>query len=440
MTSISIFGLGYVGAVTAVCLGHKGQRIVGVDVNPLKAETLQSGKTPIVEARVEDLARECHQAGRLSATTNAAEAIQSTEISFICVGTPSQRNGKLDLHGLERVCQDIGTALRGKNTFHWIVLRSTVLPGTSEKVLIPALEKFSGKRNGIDFATCFMPEFLREGSAVADFFDPPFTIFGTTGAVDPAPLRALFAWSDAPLYETSASSAEMVKYMCNAFHALKVDFVNEIGTICKHAGVDTEMVAKIFTSDTHLNVSPAYLKPGFAFGGSCLPKDLRALNYLGKELDLQLPLLESLLSSNNAHVDRAVESVLRTGKKKVGLLGLSFKSGTDDLRESPLVTLVKRLLGEGCQCKIWDEDVVLGRVLGSNRQFIEQTIPHIGSLLGSSLEEVANFSEVLLLGTKAATTERLAQFVRRDLIIIDLVNLDKDKRPHGHGQYEGICW
>jgi len=253
-------------------------------------------------------------------------------------------------------------------------------------------------------------------------------------------LRALFEWSKAPLYQTSASSAEMVKYMCNAFHALKVDFVNEIGTICKHAGVDTEMVAEIFMSDTHLNVSRAYLKPGFAFGGSCLPKDLRALNYLGKELDLQLPLLESLLPSNNAHVDRAVESVLRTGRKKVGLLGLSFKSGTDDLRESPLVMLVKRLLGEGCECKIWDEDVVLGRVLGSNRQFIEQTIPHIGSLLVSDLEEVAKFSEVLLVGTKAATTEKLAPFLRRDVTIIDLVNLDKNKRPDGHGQYEGICW
>jgi GDP-mannose 6-dehydrogenase len=440
MTAISIFGLGYVGAVTAVCLGHKGQCIVGVDVNPLKTATLQSGKTPIVEARVEDLARECHQAGRLKATTNAAEAIRSSEISFICVGTPSQRNGKLDLQGIERVCQDIGTALRSKNTFHWIVLRSTVLPGTTEKVLIPALEKFSGKRNGIDFATCFIPEFLREGSAVADFFDPPFTILGTTVSVDPVPLRALFEWSKAPLYQTSASSAEMVKYMCNAFHALKVDFVNEIGTICKHAGVDTEMVAEIFMSDTHLNVSRAYLKPGFAFGGSCLPKDLRALNYLGKELDLQLPLLESLLPSNNAHVDRAVESVLRTGRKKVGLLGLSFKSGTDDLRESPLVMLVKRLLGEGCECKIWDEDVVLGRVLGSNRQFIEQTIPHIGSLLVSDLEEVAKFSEVLLVGTKAATTEKLAPFLRRDVTIIDLVNLDKNKRPDGHGQYEGICW
>jgi GDP-mannose 6-dehydrogenase len=440
MASISVFGLGYVGAVTAVCLAHKGNRLLGVDLNPSKAEMLESGRTPIVEVRVEELASEAHRGDRLHATTDAVAAVAQTDISFICVGTPSQRNGKLDLQGIERVCHDIGEGLRRKNSFHWVVLRSTVLPGTTESVVIPALEAASGKRNGADFAACFIPEFLREGSAVADFFEPPFTILGATNNCDLAPLRELFAWAPAPVFETSAASAEMVKYVCNAFHALKVDFVNEFGTICKHVGVDTEMVTKIFASDTHLNISPAYLKPGFAFGGSCLPKDLRALTYRAKELDLRLPLLESLLPSNAAHIDRAVEAVLRTNKKKVGFLGLSFKSGTDDLRESPLVHLVKRLLGEGCQCRIWDEDVVLGRVLGSNRQFIEETIPHIGSLLSSDLKEVVRHSEVLVVGTKSVSNDKLAAYLHTDTVVIDLVHLDKNRRLNGQNNYEGICW
>jgi GDP-mannose 6-dehydrogenase len=440
MASISVFGLGYVGAVTAVCLAHKGNRLIGVDTNPLKVAMLESGKTPIVEGRVEELSASAHKNGRLHATTDAVAAIAQTEISFICVGTPSQRNGKLDLGGIERVCHDIGKGLERKNSFHWVVLRSTVLPGTTESVLIPALETASGKKNGLHFATCFMPEFLREGSAVADFFEPPFTILGATSEHNIRPLRELFTWASTPLYETPATTAEMVKYMCNAFHALKVGFANEIGTICKETGVDTEMVAKIFVSDTHLNVSPAYLKPGFAFGGSCLPKDLRALNYRAKELDLELPLLDSLLPSNAAHIDRAAEAVLRSNKKQIGFLGLSFKSGTDDLRESPLVHLVKRLLGEGCHCRIWDEDVVLGRVLGSNRQFIEDTIPHIGSLLSSDLKAVVEFAEVLVVGTKAVSSEQLKAYLRPDTIILDLVHLEKVHRLNGQKNYSGICW
>jgi GDP-mannose 6-dehydrogenase len=440
MASISVFGLGYVGAVTAVCLAHKGNWLMGVDTNPLKVEMLGLGKTPIVEGRVEELSANAHGSDRLHATTDAVAAIAQTEISFICVGTPSQRNGKLDLRGIERVCHDIGKGLEQKKSFHWVVLRSTVLPGTTESVLIPALETASGKKNGLDFATCFMPEFLREGSAVADFFEPPFTILGATSEHSIRPLRELFAWASTPLYETSATTAEMVKYMCNAFHALKVGFANEIGTICKETGVDTEMVSKIFVSDTHLNVSPAYLKPGFAFGGSCLPKDLRALNYRAKELDLELPLLASLLPSNAAHIDRAAEAVLRSNKKRIGFLGLSFKSGTDDLRESPLVHLVKRLLGEGCHCRIWDQDVVLGRVLGSNRQFIEDTIPHIGSLLSSDLKAVVEFAEVLVVGTKAVSSEQLKAHLRPDTIVLDLVHLEKVRRLTGQKNYSGICW
>jgi GDP-mannose 6-dehydrogenase len=440
MTSISVFGLGYVGAVSSVCLAHKGNRVIGVDVNPLKVEQLNAGHTPIVEANVEEMAIAANKSGQLHATTDAKLAIAETEISFICVGTPSQRNGKLDTSGVQRVCSDIGEALKHKSVFHLIALRSTVLPGTTEKVVIPALEAASGKRAGIDFAVCFHPEFLREGTAVADFFAPPFTVLGAHHREHLAPLRELYCWATSKIYETSPSSAEMVKYVCNAFHGLKVSFANEVGSLCKSMGVDTETVTQIFTSDTQLNISPAYLKPGFAFGGSCLPKDLRAITYRAKELDLRLPLLESIMPSNNEHVERAVEAVLRTNKRKIGLLGLSFKPGTDDLRESSLVNLVKRLLGEGCQCQVYDEDVVLGRILGSNRQFIEETIPHIGSLLSRDLSEVIAAAEVLLIGTKAVSPDKLKAHLRPGTIVIDLVHLEKSRRVAGHASYEGICW
>ena len=440
MKSISIFGLGYVGAVSSVCLAHKGNRVIGVDLNALKVQQLDSGRTPIVEARVEEMAAAANKACHLHATMDAKAAIAETEISFICVGTPSQRNGKLDLSGVERVCSDIGAALKQKKAFHLVALRSTVLPGTTEKVVIPALETASGKRAGHDFGVCFHPEFLREGTAVSDFFAPPFTVLGANNLEHLAPLRELYHWTTSKIYETSPSTAEMVKYVCNAFHGLKVSFANEVGTLCKEMGVDTQVVTQIFTSDTQLNISPAYLKPGFAFGGSCLPKDLRAISYRAKELDLRLPLIESIMPSNNEHVERAVEAVLRTNKKKVGLLGLSFKPGTDDLRESSLVNLVKRLLGEGCQCRIYDEDVVLGRILGSNRQFIEDTIPHIGSLLSRNVCEVIEGAEVLLIGTKAVPSDKIKEHLQPGTIVIDLVHLDKSKRLTQHSPYEGICW
>ena len=438
--SVSVFGLGYVGSVTAACLAHKGSRVIGVDVNPAKVETLEKGHTPILEPRLEEIVAECHEGCRLHATTDAVAAVLETDLSFISVGTPSQRNGKLDLTGIEHVCRQIGQALEKKQAFHTIVLRSTVLPGTTETVVAPALEAASGKRAGTDFAVCFVPEFLREGSAVADFFEPPFTVLGAASPRHLAPLRELFSWAASPIFETTPATAEMVKYVCNAFHAVKVGFVNEVGTLCKELGVDAEDVARIFTSDTHLNISTAYLKPGFAFGGSCLPKDLRAITYRAKELDLRLPLLQALLTSNNEHIERAVEAVLRTNKRKVGVLGLSFKPGTDDLRESPLVQLVKRLLGEGCQIQIWDQHVSLGRLIGSNRQFITDVIPHVGSLLCEDAKQVVQNAEVVLLGTKALDKEILASYLRPEQIVIDLVNLEKPRRYDGPAAYEGICW
>jgi GDP-mannose 6-dehydrogenase len=438
--SVSIIGLGYVGSVTAACLASKGNHVIGVDTNPQKVAAIDAGRSPVLEKGVNEMIAESHADGRLRATTDAAAAVEATEISFVCVGTPSLRNGRLDLSSVERVCHEMGRALEQKESFHVVVLRSTILPGTAHTIAIPALEATSGKRSGKDFAVCVNPEFMREGCAVVDFHNPPFTILGADDPAHLAVLRQLYEWVPGRIFETTVKTAEMVKYVCNCFHAVKVGFANEIGTLCRRMGVDAEAVTEIFTSDTRLNISPAYLAPGFAFGGSCLPKDLRALTYRARELDLRLPLLDSVLPSNQEHLERAVESVLHSGKKRIGILGLSFKVGTDDLRESPLVQLIKRLLGEGCSLQIWDHDVSLGRLVGSNREYIEEVIPHIGSLLQPELAEVIHNAEVVLIGTRAVDRQTIEQEVRPEQIVIDLVNLEKVRRPQGLNQYEGICW
>ena len=437
--SISVFGMGYVGSVSAACFAHVGHKVTGVDVSPAKVEMMAAGRSPIIEARMSELVEEGHRSGMLHATTDAAEAVRNSEISFVCVGTPSLRSGKLDLGYVERVVHEIGIALQKKNSYHVIVLRSTVLPGTTESLVIPTLEKASGRRAGIDFAVCYNPEFMREGSAVADFLQPPYTVLG---AQDPKHLilaRQLYSTISSPVFETSIAVAEMVKYVCNAFHAVKIGFANEVGSLCKSLGVDAESVTKIYTADTKLNISPAYLSPGFAFGGSCLPKDLRALGHRAKELDLALPLLESVLPSNAQHIDRAVEAVLRTNKRKIAFLGLSFKPGTDDLRESPQVQMIKRLLGEGCQVRVWDRDVSLGRLAGSNRQYIEEVIPHIGSLLSADVEDVVRSGEVVVIATKV-DKDQLSRCLGRDQIVIDLINLASASRPASAASYQGICW
>jgi GDP-mannose 6-dehydrogenase len=438
--SVSIFGLGYVGSVMAACLAHQGNRVVGVDVNPVKVAMLNSGRSPILENRTRDLIAEGYQACRICATTDAGVAVRDSDISFVCVGTPGLRNGKLDLSHVEHVCTEIGKGLGRKDARHLVVLRSTLLPGTTEGVVIPLLEAASGKRAGEDFAVCYNPEFLREGNAVADFFEPPYTVLGSRDSKDLAGLRELYSWVPGRTFETSLPVAEMVKYASNAYHALKVSFANEIGTLSKQLGADTESVMQIFASDTKLNISGAYLTPGFAFGGSCLPKDLRALAYRAKELDLRLPVIEAVLPSNQEHVERALGAVLQTGKRKVGLLGLSFKTGTDDLRESPQVQLTKRLLGEGFELYIWDRDVSMGRLMGSNRQFIEEVIPHIGSLLATHLEQVVNAAEVIIIATTSVDKQTLAGVLHPEQFVIDLVNFKKVGRLEGLPLYQGICW
>lgn len=438
--SISIFGLGYVGTVTAACLAKLGHRIIGVDPNPLKVQLLDSGQTPVLEPGLEEMVRDGKDSGTVAATHDAAKALLDSEISFISVGTPSQRNGKLDLTHIESVCRDLGAALRSKKSFHWIVLRSTVLPGTTDNFVIPLLEATSGKRAGYDFGVCFNPEFLREGTAIADFFEPPFTVFGSGDKQNLFILRELYDWAPGEIFETSSTTAEMVKYVCNSFHALKVSFANEIGAICKQLAVDAEAVTRIYTNDTRLNISKAYLTPGFAFGGSCLPKDLRALIYRAKELDLKLPLLENIMPSNDEHIERAVQAILCSGKRKIAMLGLSFKAGTDDLRESPMVQLAKRLLGEGCQLSIWDKNVSLGQLIGSNRQFIQDTIPHIGSLLSDNMDQVIAGAEVVVVGTKGLAKELLLEKLHEDQIIIDIVNVGRSTDLAQRRAYAGMCW
>lgn len=437
--SISVFGLGYVGSVSAACFASMGHRVIGVDVNPAKVQMIESGQSPIIEARMNELVADAKKACRLHATVDSAAAVLDSVVSFVCVGTPSLRNGKLDLSHIEKVAREIGAALKQKSSSHTFVLRSTVLPGTMENFVIPILEQASQRKAGEGFSVAYNPEFMREGSAVADFLQPPYTILGAQSSLHLEPLRELYKSTPGRLFETTITVAEMVKYFSNTFHAVKVTFANELGTMCKHLGVDAHAVTEIFTHDTRLNISPAYLSPGFAFGGSCLPKDVRALTYKAKELDLKLPMLESLLPSNSEHVERAVEAVMRTGKRKISQLGLSFKAGTDDLRESPQVQLVKRLLGEGYAVKIWDRDVSLGQLAGSNRQYIEEVIPHIGSLLSSDLHEVLGWGDVVIIGNKSVKKNELAPHIRKDQFVIDLVNLDKASR-FAASCYEGICW
>lgn len=415
--AISIFGLGYVGSVTAACLVSQGHRVVGVDSNRSKVETLDAGRSPILEPQLDELIVQGKKAGLLSATTDVHRAIAETDTSFISVGTPSLRNGKLDLSAIERVCEEIGEALAGKNGFHSVVVRSTVLPGTTASIITPILEQASGKTAGRDFGVCFNPEFLREGSAVADFLQPTMTVLGSDHPATLDAVRELYAWAPGKLFATTTANAEMVKYVCNAFHALKVAFANEIGTLCNALSVDPAKVTEIFVSDDKLNISKAYLKPGFAFGGSCLPKDLRALTYSAKEHDLRVPLLESIMPSNVEHIERAVDTILSTEKKKIGILGLSFKPGTDDLRESPMVHLVKRLLGEGCEVRIWDPNVALGQLIGSNRQFIQDAIPHIGSLLRADAGEVVGHADVIVATTKDIPPEAIGSIDDHHVVI-----------------------
>ena len=395
---LSIFGLGYVGCVSAACFADRGHEVIGVDVNSLKVGIINGGKSPIVEPGIAELIAEAVKQNKLRATTDADSAVAGSDVSLVCIGTPGNHNGSLDLSYIKRACQQIGEALAQKSRYHIVAMRSTMLPGTIEQTVIPTLEIFSGKRAGRDFGVAVNPEFLREGSSIYDFTHPPFTLIGADDEETSLPLQRLYAGTDAAMITVGIKEAEMVKYACNSFHALKVAFANEIGNVSKALGVDSHVVMDVFCKDTKLNLSPYYLKPGFAFGGSCLPKDIRAITYKAKELDVEVPLLNSILLSNRQQIERAIDTVLRTGYKNIGVLGLSFKPGTDDLRESPMVTLIETLIGKGLKLTIYDRDVELARLFGANKQYIEREIPHISSLMNSDLNSVIEGSEVVIIG------------------------------------------
>lgn len=435
---LSVFGIGYVGCVSAACFARDGHEVIGVDVNAAKVEIINSGRSPIVEPGMSELIKTAVESGRLSATTDTTAAVNGSELSLICVGTPSNANGSLDLRYITRVCEEIGTVLKSKSERHVVVIRSTMLPGTIENTVIPTLEKSSGRKAGDDFGVCINPEFLREGSSLKDFYAPPFTLIGADDPQTAELVRQLYVEIDAPIFVTSVKAAEMVKYACNCFHALKVSFANEFGSICKAAGVDSHDVMQIFCQDTKLNLSPYYLKPGFAFGGSCLPKDLRAINYRARELDVEVPVLSAILPSNRLQIERALEMVSRTGKKRIGVLGFSFKAGTDDLRESPMVTLIETLIGKGYQLSIYDRDVSVARLFGANKEYIEREIPHISQLMRDSIDQVLEGADVIVIGNKAEEFRQIETQVRNGQVIIDLVRLFD--RASNSNSYEGICW
>jgi len=435
---LSVFGLGYVGCVSAACFAKEGHEVIGVDVNPTKVDIINCGQSPIVEWGIADLIGEMRKVGRLHATTDGAEAVSNSDLSLVCVGTPSNSNGSLDLSYIDRVCQEIGDALKGKRNWHIVVMRSTMLPGTIENLVVPTLEAHSGMKAGRDFGVCINPEFLREATSLKDFYAPPFTLIGTDNDEVAMTVRSLYASVDAPVHVMETKAAEMVKYACNCFHALKVSFANEIGNICKGLGIDSHEVMDVFCQDTKLNLSPYYLKPGFAFGGSCLPKDLRALAYKAKHLDVDVPVLAAVQVSNRRQIERAVEMVLETGQRQVGILGFSFKAGTDDLRESPMVALIETLIGKGLQVALYDRDVSLSRLFGANKKYIEHEIPHIVQLMRGSVAEILEAADVIVIGNKAEEFGSIDAQLRPGQILIDLVRLF-EHRVSEKG-YQGICW
>ncbi|MBA3726823.1 MAG: UDP-glucose/GDP-mannose dehydrogenase family protein [Armatimonadetes bacterium] len=435
---ISVFGLGYVGAVSAGCLADEGHEVIGVDPANVKVDLINAGQTPIIERDIGDIIAAAVRDGRLRATDDIADAVMNSEISLICVGTPSHANGSLDLRYVEKVCEEIGGAIANKGDFHVVVARSTMLPGSMRSVVIPTLESASGKKAGVDFGVCNNPEFLREGTAVYDYANPPKTVIGETDDRSGDILHSLYEHLNAPMIRTDLETAEMVKYTDNAWHALKVVFANEIGNICKELKIDGHKVMNIFCQDTKLNLSPYYLKPGFAFGGSCLPKDVRALGYKARTLDLDIPAISSIIPSNQRQIEKGIKMITEKPSKKVGVLGFSFKAGTDDLRESPVVTVIEHLIGKGYEVSIYDKHVQIAKLTGANRDYILNIIPHISRLMKSSVEEVLDSADTIVIGTKETEFESVPGRLREGQVIVDLVRISDDTSEKG--RYDGICW
>ena len=439
---ISIFGLGYVGAVSLACLARDGHQVIGVDIDATKLRLITEGKTPVVEEGMVELMQTVAASGRVGVTTDAEQAVLGSELSLVCVGTPSAPNGSQDQAAILRLAEQMGRALALKGRAaepHVVVFRSTLVPGTVEDVLRPIVERESGGQDGVDFHLCFQPEFLREGSSIRDYDKPPFTIVGANHEAATARLEQLFGHLPCKFLRTSVRSAEMMKYCCNNFHALKITFANETARVCAAVGVDPFEVMDLVCQDTQLNISRAYLRPGFAFGGSCLPKDLRATMHMARTRDVEIPMLGHVLASNERHLETAFDRVVAAGKRRIGFVGLSFKTGTDDLRESPLVTLAERLIGKGYELRIYDPEVHLARLLGANKSFIERQLPHIGQMLHADLDAVVGASEAIVLGSSsAAVLEALAARLPPEVALIDLVGLPADSPLSARAR--GLCW
>jgi GDP-mannose 6-dehydrogenase len=435
---ISVFGLGYVGAVSAGCLANEGHEIIGVDPNPTKVDLINKGNSPIIEKGIDELIEDGVKKGLLKATTNAFDAVQQTDLSLICVGTPSQLNGALDLKFVRYVCEEIGRAIKDLDQHHTVVARSTMLPGTMSSLVIPTLEESSGKKSGLDFGVCNNPEFLREGTAVYDFYHPPKTVIGESDKKSGDILASIYADLPGPMIRTDVATAEMVKYTDNVWHALKVGFANEIGNICKATGLDGHRVMDIFCQDTKLNLSPYYMKPGFAFGGSCLPKDVRALTHKSRTLDLDLPILNSILKSNVEQIEKGIRMITEKGNKKIGILGFSFKAGTDDLRESPMVEVIERLLGKGYEMCIYDKNVNIAKLVGANKDYILNHIPHISRHMVETIDEVIEFSETIVVGNGSEEFKDILSKVNDSQVVVDLVRISDEKISSD--KYDGICW
>jgi GDP-mannose 6-dehydrogenase len=430
--------MGYVGCISAACFANEGHSVIGVDVDREKVDIVNSGQSPIVEPGLDEAIKSAVGNGNLHTTMDYQEAVANSDISLVCVGTPSEKNGSIKLDYIFRVAEQVGKAIREIDFYHVFVIRSTVLPGTHEKA-VKIIADHSGKKPGEDFGVCSNPEFLREGSALKDFYNPPYTVIGELDNKSGDYLAEIYKSINAPLIRTDVRVAEMVKYANNAFHALKVAFGNEIGSICKEEGVDSHKLMEIFCMDDKLNLSSYYLKPGFAFGGSCLPKDVRAITYRAKEHDLDLPLLNSVMPSNHSHVERALDLVISQEKKRIGILGLSFKGDTDDLRESPMVEVVERLIGKGYDIRIFDRNVHLAKLFGANKDYITRKIPHISNLMVASIQDILNHAEVIIVGNHSKEFNETIQHLEGKYIVVDFVRTIKDM-DEARTKYEGLCW
>lgn len=435
---ISIFGMGYVGSVTAACLAKEGNEVIGVDISREKVDQLSTGRSPIVEEKIGEIIADTIAEGRLRVTLDARAAVNETDVSMICVGTPSAEHGDVDLTYVKRVAEKIGQILKNKKGFHTIIIRSTVPPGTTEGTIIPLLEDSSGKKIYLDFDVCYNPEFLREGSSVDDFYNPPFTVVGVQSEAAGRIVGDIYSFLSAPMEITGIKIAEMLKYVCNAYHALKICFANEVGALARRLEIDGFEVMRLFMLDEKQNLSGMYLKPGFAYGGSCLPKDVRCLLYQAKRLDFGAELLAAIPRSNEQQLIEGFKLITSFRKKKIGMLGLAFKGGTDDLRESSLVLLAEKLIGKGYELLIYDRHVNLARIFGSNRAYIEREIPHIEKLLASSVEDVIFNSEVIVIGNHDSEYKGALKGIK-DRHIVDLVRISDDQGGLGP-HYYGIGW